>query len=134
MGKPRCQMLSPHSSVRTPANWIPGADVIVPPKYKEVEAKVRAPTPTTSPHSPSTVVVVFPPLYPLLESEVLLSFRWLQKKFPDLRLKKPYLRFTPLPLVATNIEKIDDISEKKAMEFLTVDDISEEQAKVLLKV
>jgi len=77
-----CLQTAAIADVRTPANWVPGADVIVPLKFKEAQAK---------------------------------------QKFPDFRAVKPYLRFTPLPVAETNIPKTDDTSEKKALEFMSLD-------------
>jgi len=76
-----CLQTADLAKVRTPANWIPGNDVVIPPKLSNEEAL---------------------------------------KKFPKFEPMTPYLRFTSLPIQATNIEKIEDISKEESMLFQEV--------------
>jgi len=78
-----CLQTADLAGVRTPANWIPGNEVVIPPKVSNEEAL---------------------------------------KKFPDYEALTPYLRFTPLPVEDTNIEKIVDMSAEKSMEFQAAND------------
>jgi len=76
-----CLQTAALADVFTPANWVPGADVIVPRKFKEAQAK---------------------------------------EKFPKLRVVESYLRFTPLPEEKANVGGINDISEEKAQDFMSL--------------
>jgi len=77
-----CLQTAARADVRTPANWIPGGDVVIPPTVSDAEAK---------------------------------------KKFPGYMTVKPYLRVYTLPIEATSVEVIKDITEQETEKFLTVD-------------
>ncbi|KAH0562971.1 hypothetical protein GP486_002462 [Trichoglossum hirsutum] len=42
-----CLKTAARADVRTPANWVPGGDVVIPPKYSDAEAKKKFPGYTT---------------------------------------------------------------------------------------
>ncbi|KAF1995242.1 mitochondrial peroxiredoxin PRX1 [Amniculicola lignicola CBS 123094] len=44
-----CLQTADHASVRTPADWVPGMDVIIPSKISDAEAKVRTVSFSTTP-------------------------------------------------------------------------------------